>query len=135
MASAVIRGDIDVAFEFYAAVDGLLADGKLTAIASAGPTRPTYLPNVPTVIESGLKEYEVTSWNGLSAPAGTPPAIIALLNQAMEDVIPSQDIQSKAATMGMTMRWSTPEEMTAQMKADIAKWGKVIEKAGIARRD
>jgi tripartite-type tricarboxylate transporter receptor subunit TctC len=135
MASAVIRGDIDVAFEFYAAVDGLLADGKLTAIASAGPTRPAYLPNVPTVIESGLKEYEVTSWNGLSAPAGTPPAIIALLNQAMEDVIPSQDIQSKAATMGMTMRWSTPEEMTAQMKADIAKWGKVIEKAGIARRD
>jgi tripartite-type tricarboxylate transporter receptor subunit TctC len=135
MASVAIRGDIDVAFEFYAAVDGLLADGKLTAIASAGPTRPAYLPNVPTVIESGLKEYEVTSWNGLSAPAGTPPAIIALLNQAMEDVIPSQDIQSKAATMGMTMRWSTPEEMTAQMKADIAKWGKVIEKAGIPRRD
>jgi tripartite-type tricarboxylate transporter receptor subunit TctC len=135
MASAVIRGDIDVAFEFYAAVDGLLADGKLTAIASAGLMRAGYLPNVPTVIESGLKDYEVTSWNGLSAPAGTPPAIVAALNQAVEDVIPSPDIQSKAAAMGMTMRWSTPEDMTTRMKADIAKWGAVIERAGIAKRD
>jgi tripartite-type tricarboxylate transporter receptor subunit TctC len=135
MASAVIRGDIDVAFEFYAAVDGLLADGKLTAIASAGLTRAAYLPNVPTVIESGLKDYEVTSWNGLSVPAATPPAIVASLNQAMEDVIPGSDIQSKAAIMGMTMRWSTPEEMTARLKADIAKWGAVIEKAGIVKRD
>ena len=135
MAGSVIRGDIDVTFEFYAAVDGLLADGKLVAIASAGLTRAAYLPNVPTVIESGLKDYEVTSWNGLSAPAGTPLAIIASLNQAVENVIPSPDIQSKAAKMGMTMRWSTPEEMTARLKADIAKWGAVIDKAGIAKRD
>jgi tripartite-type tricarboxylate transporter receptor subunit TctC len=135
MAGALLRGDIDVAFEFYAAVNGLLADNKLVALASAGASRTAYLPQVPTVIESGLKDYEVTSWNGLSAPAGTPPANIALLNQAVEDVIPSPDVQSKAATMGMTMRWSTPEEMTARMKADIAKWSAVIQKAGIAKRD
>jgi tripartite-type tricarboxylate transporter receptor subunit TctC len=135
MAGAVIRGDIDIAFEFYAAIHGLLADGKLVAIASAGPTRAGYLPDVPTVMESGLKDYEVTSWNGLSVPAGTPPAIVAALNQAVEDVIPSRDIQSRAAEMGMTMRWSTPEEMTARLKADIAKWGAVIEEAGIAKRD
>jgi len=61
MASAVIRGDVGVAFEFYAAVDGLLADRKLVAIASTGLTRAAYLPKVPTVIESGLKDYEVTS--------------------------------------------------------------------------
>jgi len=135
MAGAVIRGDIDLAFEFYAAVHGLLADGKLVAIASAGLTRPSYLPNVPTVMESGLKNYEVTSWNGLSVPAGTPVAIVATLNRAVDDVIPSPDIQSKAAETGMTMRASTPEEMTARLKADIAKWGAVIEKAGIAKRD
>jgi len=135
MAGAVIRGDIDIAFEFYAAIHGLLADGKLVAIASAGPTRAAYLPDVPTVIESGLKDYEVTSWNGLCVPAGTPPAIVAVLNQAVEDVIPSPDMQSKAAEMGMTMRWSTPAEMTGRLKADIAKWGAVIEEAGIAKRD
>ncbi|HXW48059.1 MAG TPA: tripartite tricarboxylate transporter substrate-binding protein [Xanthobacteraceae bacterium] len=135
MAGAVIRGDIDVAFEFYAAVHGLLADGKLVAIASAGLTRAGYLSDVPTVMESGLRDYEVTSWNGLSVPAGTPAGIVATLNRAVDDVIPSPDIQGKAAEMGMTMRASTPGQMTARLEADIAKWGAVIEKAGIAKRD
>jgi putative tricarboxylic transport membrane protein len=135
MAGALLRGDIDVAFEFYAAVHGLLADNKLVALASAGPSRTAYLPQVPTVIESGLKDYEVTSWNGLSAPAATPARIIATLNQAIKDVIPSADIQTRSAEMGMAMRWSTPDEMTARMKADMSKWSAVIEKAGIAKRD
>jgi tripartite-type tricarboxylate transporter receptor subunit TctC len=135
MAGAVLRGDIDIAFEFYAAVHGLLADKKLVALASAGPVRTTYLPDVPTVIESGLKDYEVTSWNGLSAPAATPASIVATLNGAVKEVMPSPDIQSRAQEMGMAMRWSTPEEMTARMKADITKWGAVIEKASIAKRD
>ena len=72
MAGAVLRGDVDVAFEFYAAVSGLLSDKKLVALASAGPARTAYLPGVPTVAESGLKAYEVTSWNGISVPAATP---------------------------------------------------------------
>ena len=80
MAGALLRGDIDVAFEFYAAVNGLLADNKLKVLASAGPARAAYLPQAPTVIESGLKDYEVTSWNGLSVPAArrrtsSPPSI------------------------------------------------------------
>jgi tripartite-type tricarboxylate transporter receptor subunit TctC len=90
---------------------------------------------VPTVIESGLKDYEVTSWNGLSAPAATPARIIANLNQAVKEVMPSADIQTRSAEMGMAMRASTPGEMTARMKADMSKWSAVIEKAGIAKRD
>ena len=135
MAGALLRGDIDVAFEFYAAVHGLLADNKLVALASAGSSRTAYLPQVPTVIEDGLKDYEVTSWNGLSAPAATPARIIATLNQAVKEVIPSSDIQTRSPEMGMAMRWSAPEEMTARMKADMSKWSAVIEKAGIAKRD
>ncbi len=135
MAGALLRGDIDLAFEFYAAVNGLLTDNKLAVLASAGTTRTAYLPQVPTVIESGLKDYEVTSWNGLSAPAATPPRIIMTLNRAMKDVMPAPDIQTRSAAMGMALRWSTPEEMTARMQADIRKWSAVIEKAGIARRD
>jgi tripartite-type tricarboxylate transporter receptor subunit TctC len=135
MAGAVLRGDIDIAFEFYAAVHGLLADKKLVALASAGSTRTAYLPEVPTVIESGLKDYEVTSWNGLSAPAATPAHVIAILNRAVKAVMPSPDIQSRAEEMGMAMHWSTPEEMTARMKADITKWTAVIEKAGIGKRE
>jgi len=135
MAGAVMRGDVDVAFEFYAAISGLLIDKKLTALASAGLQRTAYLPDVPTVVESGLKDFEVTSWNGLSVPAATPPRIIATLNRAMKDVLPTPDVQDRAKQMGMAMRWSKPEDMTARMKADIAKWGAVIEKAGIAKRD
>src|ERR1700751_3747962 len=135
MAGALLRGDIDVAFEFYAAVNGLLADNKLVALASAGASRTAYLPQVPTVIESGLKDYEVTSWNGLSAPAATPARTITILNQAMKEVMPSADIQTRSAEMGMAMRWSTPGEMTARMKADIGKWSAVIERAGIAKHD
>ncbi len=135
MAGAVMRGDVDVAFEFYAAISGLLADQKLTALASSGLRRTAYLPGVPTVIESGLKDFEVESWNGLSVPAATPPGVIATLNRAMKDVMPTPDVQDKAKQMGMAMRWSTPVDMTARMKADIAKWSAVIEKAGIAKRD
>jgi tripartite-type tricarboxylate transporter receptor subunit TctC len=135
MAGALLRGDIDVAFEFYAAVHGLLADNKLVALATAGPTRTAYLPQVPTAIESGLDNYEVTSWNGLSAPAATPARIIGTLNQAVKEVMPSADIQTRAAEMGMAMRWSTPDQMTARMQADIGKWSGVIAKAGIAKRD
>lgn len=135
MAGAVMRGDIDVAFEFYAAISGLLADHKILALASTGAKRTAYLPDVPTVMESGIKDYDVASWNGLSAPAGTPRPVVATLNAAMKDVIPGPGVQSKSSQMGMAMRWSTPEDMTARMKADIAKWGAVIEKAGIAKRD
>jgi tripartite-type tricarboxylate transporter receptor subunit TctC len=135
MAGAVMRGDLDVAFEFYAAISGLLADHKIVALASTGAKRTAYLPDVPTVMESGIKDYDVASWNGLSVPAATPKPVVATLNAAMKDVIPGPDVQGKSSQMGMAMRWSTPEDMTARMKADIAKWGAVIEKAGIAKRD
>lgn len=135
MAGALLRGDIDIAFEFYAALGGQLADKKVVALASTGAKRTAYLPDVPTVMESGIKDYDVASWNGLSVPAATPKPVIATLNQAMKDVIPDPSVQAKASQMGMAMRSSTPAEMTERMKADIAKWGAVIEKAGIPKRD
>ncbi len=135
MAAAVMRGDVDVAFEFYAAISGLLADKKIVALASTGRKRTAYLPDVPTVIEGGIKDYEVSSWNGLSVPHDTPNTVVATINAAMKEVIPTPDVQSKSAKMGMEMRWSTPEEMTERMKSDIAKWGAVIEKAGIPKHD
>ena len=86
MATAVLRGDIDVAFEFYAAAYGLIGDKKLVALASTGPKRSAYLPDVPTVQESGIKEYEVSSWNGISVPAATPQSVVQVLTQTINDV-------------------------------------------------
>ena len=134
MANALMRGDIDVEFEFYAAVHGLLSADKLVALASTGAQRTAYLPNVPTVIESGIKNYDVVSWNGLAFNAKTPDAIVDKLNAAMKAVLAEPSVQDKAKQLGMAMRWSTPAEMTARMKSDIARWGAVIAKAGIPKR-
>jgi tripartite-type tricarboxylate transporter receptor subunit TctC len=135
MATAILRGDIDIAFEFFAAIHGPIDDHKVIALASTGPKRTAYLPQIPTVIESGLKGYDVASWNGISVPTGTPKAVIDVLGKAIKDVLPDPEVQKKANQLGMEMRASTPEEMTARMKADIVKWGAVIDKAGIPKHE
>lgn len=135
MAAAVLRGDVDAAFEFYAPLQGMIVDGKIRVLASTGSQRSAYLPAVPTIAESGVTGYEVLSWNGISVPAATPKPVIAALARAINAVLPLPDVQAKARRLGMEMRASTPEAMTARLKADIAKWSVVIEKAGIAKRD
>jgi tripartite-type tricarboxylate transporter receptor subunit TctC len=135
MATAVLRGDVDIAFEFYAAAQGLLADSKMIALASTGPKRTSYLSAVPTVQESGIKDFDVVSWNGISVPAATPKPVVEVLGRAINAVLPSPDVQDKATKLGMEMRGSTPDEMNARMKGDIAKWAAVIEKAGIPKHE
>jgi tripartite-type tricarboxylate transporter receptor subunit TctC len=133
MATALMRGDVDVAFEFYAAIRGQIAD--IIAVASTGRKRTAYLPAVPTVQESGITDFEVVSWNGISVPAATPRAVVQILTRAINEVLPSPGIQEKVSKLGMEMRGSTPEAMTERMKSDIAKWAAVIEKAGIPKHD
>ncbi len=135
MAGALLRGDIDVAFEFFSALQGLIADNKIIALASTGPKRTAYLPAVPTVQENGIKDFEVLSWNGISVPAATPKEVVNILVGAINDVLPAADVQERSTKLGMEMRGSKPEEMTARMKDDIAKWAAVIEKAGISKLD
>lgn len=135
MVSALLRGDIDVEFEFYAAAAGMIHDNKIVVLASTGKERTAYLPNVPTVEESGVKGYEVNSWNGISVPKGTPQAVIDKLGNAIRTVVKEPDVQERAKKLGMLMRGSTPQQMDARMRADIAKWSAVIEKAHIPKRD
>jgi tripartite-type tricarboxylate transporter receptor subunit TctC len=135
MATALLRGDLDLMFEFYTAAHGLLSDKKVVALASTGPRRSAYLPDVPTAVEAGLKDYEVLSWNGLSVPAATPKSVIDTLVKGLNDVLPDSAVQEKAKALGMEMRAGTPAEMDKRMKDDIVKWGAVIEKAGIEKRD
>jgi tripartite-type tricarboxylate transporter receptor subunit TctC len=135
MATALLRGDVDVAFEFYAAMQGLINDKKVRVLASTGPQRTSYLSDVPTVQESGIKDFEVVSWNGISVPAATPRPVIEVLTRAINEVLPRREVQEKAARLGMEMRASTPEAMTERMKSDIAKWAAVIEKAGIPKHE
>jgi tripartite-type tricarboxylate transporter receptor subunit TctC len=133
LVTALLRGDVDVGFDYYAGFEGSLAGGKLRIIATSGETRDALLKDVPTAQESGFPQYVVTSWNGLTARAGTPPQIIKLLNGEINRALAAPDVQEKARGLGIDMRGSTPEEMQARLARDIAKWHAVIDKAGIPK--
>jgi tripartite-type tricarboxylate transporter receptor subunit TctC len=131
---AVLRNDMQMLVEFPAAVKGQVADGKLRLLATSGPKRFPSMPDVPTVEEAGIKGYEVTSWNGVFAPKGTRPEVIATLNKTLAEVLAMPDIQARFLDLGVVAKPSSPEELMALLKADIGKWAGVIAKAGIEKK-
>jgi tripartite-type tricarboxylate transporter receptor subunit TctC len=131
---ALLRGDIQMDVDFYAALKPTLDGGKARVIATSAPQRSPELPNIPTVQEGGVANFDVTAWNGLYAPAGTPDAIIATLNKALHEVLANPDLKKRALDLGIDAKASTPTELDARMRADIEKWGKVIAQAGIAKQ-
>jgi tripartite-type tricarboxylate transporter receptor subunit TctC len=132
--TGVLRGDIDVAFDFYAAFKGPLSDNQLRVLVSADDDRNPLLPNVPTAKESGLPDYVVTSWNALSAPAGLPNDVLAILNRDIVAALADPDLRQKARDLGLNAQGSTPEEMRDRMMRDIKRWGEVIERAGVPKQ-
>ena len=129
---ALLRNDITLGFESYAALKGAIDDKQIRAIASSGPTRS--LPDVPTVQEAGVPGYEVLGWNALFAPAGTPPAVVEFLNKEIVAIGNMPDVKAKIKELGGEARPSTPQEIGDRLKADIAKWAKVIDDAGIEKK-
>jgi tripartite-type tricarboxylate transporter receptor subunit TctC len=134
LANALLRGDVDVAFEYYVGFQSPITSGQMPVLATTGHERTNNLPNVPTVIESGLVGYEVTSWNGLAVPAGTPAEIVALLNHAVESALKSPEVQKFSNEAGMDARGMSPDDLRNRIKSDVAKWSQVIQKAGIKKR-
>ena len=132
--TGVLRGDIDLAFDYYAAFKGPLADDKIRIVASADDERNPLLPNVPTVKESGLPNYVVTSWNALSAPGRLPQDILAILNRDIVAALADPELRRKARDLGLNAQGSTPEAMRQRMAQDIKRWAEVIEKAGIPKQ-
>jgi tripartite-type tricarboxylate transporter receptor subunit TctC len=130
----LLRNDVQMLVEFPAAVKGQVADGKLRLLATSGPKRFPAMPDVPTVEEAGIKGYEVTSWNGVFAPKGTRPDVIATLNKALAEVLALPDINARFLDLGVVAKPSSPEQLMALLRADIAKWAEVIEKAGIEKK-
>ncbi len=132
--TALLRGDIDVAFEYEAGLGAMMTDPSVAVVAYTGPQRIGHLPDVPTVAESGLPGFDVTSWNGLAAPKGTPHAIVELLSREVIAAVGQPDVRAAMAKFGMEARGSTSAELAARIKTDIAKWAEVIEKAGIPKK-
>jgi tripartite-type tricarboxylate transporter receptor subunit TctC len=131
---ALLRNDVQIVIDIYAGVRSGLSDNKLKALAVTGTARTEAIPNVPTVIESGVRGYDVTSWNALYAPAGTPPAIVAQLNGALREILSAPDLKKRFAEFGIEAKPSTSAELDLRMRGDIAKWRAVIEKAKIPQQ-
>jgi tripartite-type tricarboxylate transporter receptor subunit TctC len=131
---SLLQGDIALMIDSYASVKGNLADRKFRALASSGPMRSESTPEIATVQEGGVANYEVVSWNALFAPAGTPPEIVNRLNGALQDILADADVKKRLLELGIVAKAGTPQEISARLKSDIDKWQKVIEKAGIQRQ-
>lgn len=132
--TAILRGDVDVGFDYSAGLQAGLSDGKVRIVATSGEERNPLLAHIPTARESGFPDYVVTSWNGLSAPAGLPADILKTLNVRINEALSDPDLRAKARRLGVEARGSTPEGMRARMVIDIQKWAEVIEKSGIERQ-
>jgi tripartite-type tricarboxylate transporter receptor subunit TctC len=130
----LLRNDVDMMVDFYAAVRAGLQDGKLRALAVSGSRRSAILPDVPTVQEAGTRDYEVVSWNGMFAPQGTPREVVDVLNRSLHEILASSDVVKQYADVGIEAKASSPEELAARLRQDIDKWGKVIERAGIPKQ-
>lgn len=127
----LVAGHIQLASIGIPPVLSLVQVGKLRAIAVTGSQRSAVLEKVPTVAESGLPGFDVTSWYGLFAPANTQAAVIAKVNKDLGDVLMSSDIKERFAAMGADPSVMHPDEFTNYVRNEITKWEKVIKAAGI----
>jgi len=131
---ALLRGDVDAMLDFPPAIEGQAHDGKLRIIGTSGLNRSPFLKDVPTAAESGVAGYNVTSWNGIFAPQGTPQDVIETLNKAITEVVDMPDVRAKFARLGVVAQASRPDELVAILQRDIPKWDAVIKKARIPKK-
>ena len=133
--SAVLGGQVDLLFDTVTAVLGQVQAGQLKALAVTGKDRFPAVPEVPTANESGaLPGYNVTTWYGLFAPHGTPPAIIAKLNTTLNEILKENAVRERLITAGVVVQGSTPEAFGKLMADEFARWDAVREAAGIPRQ-
>jgi tripartite-type tricarboxylate transporter receptor subunit TctC len=131
---STMQGNLALMIDSYSAMKGNLADGKIRALAATGPVRSESAPDIPTMRESGVADYDVVSWNALFVRAGTPPEIVQTLNRTLQDILAEPDVKKRLLELGIAAKASTPEEISARLKSDIDKWRKVTEKAGIQKQ-
>ena len=131
---ALRAGDVQAIFETIAPVIPHAKSGTLRVLGVTEALRFPSLPNVPTIAESGLPNYEIVGWNGIAVPARTPREVIIKLNAEINAAVAQPDIRQKFLELGVIARGNTPEQMTALLKKDIAWWRDVIEKAKIVKQ-
>lgn len=127
----VMGGQVQMMFDAVTTMAPLVRSGKLRALGSTGLSRSSVLPDVPTVAEAGVPNYEATIWLGIMAPAGTPVAIIDKLNAEINKILASPEIKEAWAKQGATTMNMTPEQFGKHLRADIEKWARIVKLADI----
>ena len=127
----LIAGQIDGVVDNPPTVIAHIQGGKLRPLAVAAKQRLPLLPDVPTAAEAGVANFEASSWFGIAAPAGTPPAIVARLHKAIADGVRTPAMQERFAKSGARLVGDTPEQFAAQIRTERVKWGEIIKAANI----
>jgi tripartite-type tricarboxylate transporter receptor subunit TctC len=126
-----MAGRVDLFFDSMLSAAPLLRAKKLKALAVTGPKRSAVVPDVPTVDETGVRGYEVETWNGIFAPRGTPRTIVNTLNSAFVEVLRMPDVRAKLEGDGAQLVGDSSAHFARYVEAERAKWGKVIAAAKI----
>jgi tripartite-type tricarboxylate transporter receptor subunit TctC len=128
--AAAAGGQTSIAFADITSALALLRGGKVKAVGVLSRERSSLAPDVPTLAESGVPGFESVGWFGLAAPAGTPPAIIALLNRETVAAMQLPDTRERMTALALEPWPSTPEEFAAFIRSETAKWARVIKESG-----
>ena len=132
--SAVLSGELPIYITNMPLVIGPIQGGRLRAIAVASAKRQPLLPDVPTMQESGVADFEVNSWYGVCAPAGVPEALLDKLNADIHEALRVPEVEKRLTELGMPPAPTTRDEFDKFMRAEIARWAQVIRDAKIPKQ-
>ena len=127
----LLSGQVGMNFDTLSSVSVYLQSGRMRALAITTPKRDVQLPEVPTLIELGIKNFEVTNWYGVAAPAGTPPEIVNKLNAEINRILQLPDVVARFDDLGTRRNPMSPEQFAAFQRAELAKYKEVITRAGV----
>ncbi len=127
----LIAGQIGYSFDTMTAITPHVKSGKVTPIATTRLKRSPAYPNLPTVAELGYPGFDVSTWYGLMAPAGTPPEIVARLNREVDRILTLPDVKEKLNTVGAEDGGGSPEQFGKFVRDEIAKYARVVKEAGV----
>ena len=135
MFTALLAGEVDVAVVSLQAALAPARSGQLRLLAVTGAKRSVAIPDVPTVAESGVPGYEISSWHGFFAPAGTPREIVMRIQREVARAVQLPDVRQRVESTGNEVVGSTPEEFDAKFRADVARFKKIVQDARIPPQD
>jgi tripartite-type tricarboxylate transporter receptor subunit TctC len=132
--TALRGGQVDACVEILGPMMGQIASKAVRPLAVLGTRRASVLADVPTVAESGVRGFDVASWNALAAPARTPPTVIALLNREANKALSNVDLRKQLADLNVTPAGGTPEQLRNLLASEIRRWSEVIARAKVPRQ-